>query len=130
MPNNSPVSNNSPYSTLLSLAPFTGGVGVSDYAFNDSPVLDPAGNLYGAMIGGTDNDGTIYELPKGSNTVITLASFDGADGATPLGGVILDMPAISTARQVRRVRLTPAPLSSGSKPLTRLRRCSRLAASF
>jgi uncharacterized repeat protein (TIGR03803 family) len=32
----------------------------------------------------------VFELVKGSNTITTLASFDGTDGANPVSGVIAD----------------------------------------
>ena len=55
--------------------------------------IDAAGNLYGtAAYGGTGtfNDGTVFELPKGSTTITTLASFNGTNGANPRGDVTLD----------------------------------------
>ena len=53
--------------------------------------LDAQGNLYGTTsLGGTGGVGTVWEVAKGTNTVTTLASFDGVNGAGPLGGVTLD----------------------------------------
>ena len=53
--------------------------------------LDGSGNLYGATpSGGANNDGTIFEIAKGSNTITALASFNGADGGFPEGSLILD----------------------------------------
>ena len=52
---------------------------------------DAAGNLYGtADEGGTYDDGTVFEIAKGSGTITTLANFDYTDGADPKGGMVLD----------------------------------------
>jgi uncharacterized repeat protein (TIGR03803 family) len=54
-------------------------------------IMDSGGNLYGtAVAGGNSNDGTIFELAKGSATIITLASFNGTNGQYPEGGLIMD----------------------------------------
>jgi uncharacterized repeat protein (TIGR03803 family) len=54
-------------------------------------IMDGSGNLYGtAADGGASGDGTIFELPHGSGTITTLASFDGADGANPLAALLMD----------------------------------------
>ena len=61
--------------------------------FNPSGTLlmDAAGNLYGtAASGGVNNEGTLFELAKGSRAIATLAAFNGANGAAPRGGLILD----------------------------------------
>lgn len=56
--------------------------------------IDPAGDLFGTIAGGgAHNDGTVWELPAGSNTVTTLASFDNTTtGSDPAGGynLVLD----------------------------------------
>jgi uncharacterized repeat protein (TIGR03803 family) len=55
--------------------------------------FDAKGNLYGATLAGGDhNDGTIFELRPGTHgwTLTTLHSFDGYDGGSPNGGLILD----------------------------------------
>jgi uncharacterized repeat protein (TIGR03803 family) len=54
-------------------------------------ILDSAGDLYGTTSsGGTDDDGTIFEIPNGSSSDIVLASFSGgADGATPYTPLLL-----------------------------------------
>ncbi|HUO07808.1 MAG TPA: choice-of-anchor tandem repeat GloVer-containing protein [Phycisphaerae bacterium] len=50
----------------------------------DGLLLDSAGNLFGSTpTGGTNNDGTLFELPANSNTITTLASFSNATGITP-----------------------------------------------
>jgi uncharacterized repeat protein (TIGR03803 family) len=53
--------------------------------------LDAAGNLYGTTNnGGPAADGTVFEIPAGSTTVTTIASFGGSNGSVPDSGVILD----------------------------------------
>ena len=47
-------------------------------------MLDGQGNLYGTTASGGDSDpGTVFEIAKGSNTITTLVSFDGANGSDP-----------------------------------------------
>jgi hypothetical protein len=56
-------------------------------------VLDSSGNIYGTTIGGGNYGyGTVFELSPGIKRyrVKVLWNFNGADGATPLGGLILD----------------------------------------
>ena len=52
------------------------------------------GNLFGVTFqGGTANDGTVFELPVGSNTIASLASFTnepGAEGMNPTSGLVRD----------------------------------------
>jgi uncharacterized repeat protein (TIGR03803 family) len=66
---------------------FTGGTdGANPFG---AVIRDKRGNLYGtASQGGTDNDGTVFELVKGKVTV--LHTFDGSDGETPYCGLIQD----------------------------------------
>ena len=53
----------------------------------------PAAALYGTTTaGGFNNDGTVYEIASGSNTITTIASFTGANGSDPQAGVTLDTP--------------------------------------
>ena len=53
--------------------------------------MDGAGDLYGTTYeGGIFGDGTIFELPEGSSTITTLASFNGVNGAGPYAGLIID----------------------------------------
>ena len=54
-------------------------------------VVDSNGNFYGTtVIGGPSNDGTVFEIAKGSGIVTTLASFNGTNGAEPYAGLTLD----------------------------------------
>ncbi|MCK1494931.1 hypothetical protein IVB14_32120 [Bradyrhizobium sp. 180] len=79
------------YSNVLTtLAYFTDGDGPSG-----NLVMDSAGNLFGATrAGGAYGDGTVFEIVKTasgySNTLVTLASFDNANGAIPTGDLLLD----------------------------------------
>ena len=74
--------------TITALASFNGTDGVFP---EDSLIINGAGNLYGTTYGGgASSDGTVFELPNGSSTITTLASFNGADGANPWGGLLMD----------------------------------------
>lgn len=55
-------------------------------------LIDSKGNLFGTTSYGGDNDmGTVFELPAGSHTPITLASFDGTNGYSPqIAGLVED----------------------------------------
>jgi uncharacterized repeat protein (TIGR03803 family) len=53
--------------------------------------VDSNGNFYGTtVIGGPSNDGTVFEIVRGSGTITTLASFNGTNGANPYAGLTLD----------------------------------------
>ncbi len=55
-----------------------------------TPILDPAGNLYGVtQTGGSKRDGTVYKLTQ-SGTKTTLHGFAGPDGYYPIGALVLD----------------------------------------
>lgn len=70
-------------STITSLASFNG---VNGEVPAGQLFMDSGGNLYGTTeFGGASDDGTIFELAKGSSTITALASFNGADGAYPAG---------------------------------------------
>jgi uncharacterized repeat protein (TIGR03803 family) len=74
--------------TVTTLARFDGSDGVNPY---DDLIADAAGNFYGtAIAGGASGDGTIFELTAQTHSLITLASFNGANGAAPLAGLIAD----------------------------------------
>jgi len=67
---------------------FTGANGVEP---RGNLVEDSTGNLFGVTyVGGTHNDGTVFEVPTGSRKITTLASFDGTNGAYPTSGVVED----------------------------------------
>ena len=77
-------------SSLTVLASFNADAGNSTYP-SGSLVMDGAGNLYGTTaVGGTNNDGTIFELAHGSSTITTLASFGGNSGQNSHGGLAID----------------------------------------
>ena len=75
--------------TITTLANFNYDIGVQPYA---GVVRDGGGNLYGTTTygGGGYGDGTVFEIAAGSNTITTLASFTGSNGAYPLGDLVLD----------------------------------------
>jgi uncharacterized repeat protein (TIGR03803 family) len=53
--------------------------------------FDANGNLFGtAQLGGASNNGTVWELVKGSSTITPLASFNGTNGFNPQAGVTFD----------------------------------------
>src|SRR5437660_333507 len=53
-------------------------------------VRDDAGNLYGpTSFGGAYGEGPVFEAAAGSGPLITLATFDGANGSHPGYGKIL-----------------------------------------
>jgi uncharacterized repeat protein (TIGR03803 family) len=58
-------------------------------------VMDSSGNLYGTCLeGGTNNLGTVFELPKGSSSITALASFGTIlgtyNGSYPTATLLLD----------------------------------------
>ncbi len=74
--------------TVTPLAAF-GGTNGQDPA--GGLAMDAAGDLFGTTeLGGTDNDGTVFEVPAGGGGIVTLASFDGTDGSLPQGTPHLD----------------------------------------
>jgi uncharacterized repeat protein (TIGR03803 family) len=74
--------------TLTTLASFNGTNGDAPYA---GLVMDGQGNLYGTTdYGGASGHGAVYEVANGSNSITTLASFNGADGSYPSGGLVMD----------------------------------------
>ena len=74
---------------LTTIATFNGANNGSDPNFG--LVMDGSGNLYGTTnTGGVDNDGTIFELAKGSHTATTLATFNNTNGRNPDANMIMD----------------------------------------
>src|SRR5262245_14118541 len=54
-------------------------------------IADPQGNLFGTTFGGgTFFEGTVFELPAGSSSPVTLATFDGDNGFEPASDLIRD----------------------------------------
>ncbi len=54
-------------------------------------IADPAGDLYGATAwGGAYGDGTVFEIAAGTHALSTLASFNGGNGASPVGSLLAD----------------------------------------
>ena len=59
-------------------------------------IMDSSGNLYGTTYEGGAygdidlGDGTVYEIAKGSGTVTTLASLDGANGQNTSATLVMD----------------------------------------
>ena len=74
--------------TINTIASFNGTNGASPWA---GVTLDSQGNLYGTtQSGGASGDGAVWEIVKGSNTITTLASFNGTNGSMVRGGVTFD----------------------------------------
>jgi uncharacterized repeat protein (TIGR03803 family) len=75
--------------TITTLASFNGG---SNGGYPDAGlIIDGNGNLYGTtLVGGAQARGTVFEVAAGSDTITTLASFDGTDGQLPHSGLIMD----------------------------------------
>ncbi len=74
--------------TITTLASFNGTVGEFPRA---GLTMDTSGNLYGATTwGGASNDGTVFELAKGSGAITTLASFNGDNGEEASYSLIMD----------------------------------------
>lgn len=75
-------------SSITTLGMFGGANGAYPSA---GLIEDAKGDLFGTTTGdGIHNQGTVFEIAAGSGTIITLAAFAGANGASPLGGVITD----------------------------------------
>jgi len=58
-------------------------------------IIDANGNLFGTSgLGGANNDGTVFEIANTASgyasTPTTLVSFNGTDGSTPNGSLIID----------------------------------------
>jgi uncharacterized repeat protein (TIGR03803 family) len=54
-------------------------------------LLDDDGNIYGvATNGGAHDDGIVYKLAAQTNTLTILATFNGANGAHPVGTLMED----------------------------------------
>jgi uncharacterized repeat protein (TIGR03803 family) len=78
--------------TITTLASFSGPDGSGPLG---ALVIDGSGNLYGTTAyggayGGTVGYGTVFEVPAGTGTITTLASFNYYAGAYPAGGLLMD----------------------------------------
>jgi hypothetical protein len=78
--------------TATTLANFSGEAsGASPYA---GLIADAAGDLFGTTTsGGTDGDGTVFEVPDTNGSygpIITLVNFDGTNGENSRGSLIAD----------------------------------------
>jgi uncharacterized repeat protein (TIGR03803 family) len=74
--------------TLSTIATFTGQNGDRP---NGALTLDSSGNLFGTTVSGGQYDkGTIYRLSTVTNTLSSLVSFNGPNGAWPHAGMIMD----------------------------------------
>jgi uncharacterized repeat protein (TIGR03803 family) len=74
---------------LTTIASFNGGNGANPQY--SGVTFDAQGNLYGTTVGGGANgDGTVWEIAKGSNTITTIAAFNGGNGQGPAAGVTFD----------------------------------------
>jgi uncharacterized repeat protein (TIGR03803 family) len=77
--------------TITVLASFSANLPNQTNYQNGAVALDSSGNFYGTTeAGGTQGDGTVYEVVKGSNTIKTLATFNDTNGSDPFGGVVID----------------------------------------
>lgn len=75
-------------STITTLATFNGTNGQSP---EGTLVIDANGDLFGTTrAGGASGDGTVFELPAGSGSIVTLASFNGANGSNPFSPLLID----------------------------------------
>jgi uncharacterized repeat protein (TIGR03803 family) len=75
-------------STITTIATFNNTNGANPY---DTLYIDSSGNLYGTTYaGGANSLGTVFEIASGSNTITTIASFNGTNGSNPMGGVVMD----------------------------------------
>ena len=73
---------------LLTLATFKGANGANPLS---DLVVDAAGDLFGTTeLGGADNGGTVFEIAKSTGLLSTLATFTGANGNEPNGGLIIN----------------------------------------
>jgi uncharacterized repeat protein (TIGR03803 family) len=82
-----------PSPTLITLLNFNGTNGTDA---GSGVIADAAGDLFGVTEGGgTNGDGTVFEIPKtaaGYGTPVTLVTFNGggSNGADPVGGLYLN----------------------------------------
>jgi len=75
-------------STITTIASFNGTT--NGYSPRAGVTIDANGNLLGTTYGGGAGGGTVWEIAKGSSTITTIASFNGANGYNPSAGVTID----------------------------------------
>jgi uncharacterized repeat protein (TIGR03803 family) len=81
-------------STITTIATFSGTNGEDPQG---GLLLDGSGNLFGTTTSGGvgfsgsgTGDGTVFELPHGGHSIITLGNFNGSNGQNPEGGLVED----------------------------------------
>ena len=73
---------------LTTLATFTGANGENPYG---TVISDAAGDLFGTTAhGGPGGEGTVFQIAKSTGALTTLATFTGANGASPTGILTID----------------------------------------
>ncbi len=78
--------------TLSTLVAFDGANGSSPYA---GVLVDASGNIYGTTsAGGANNKGTVFKVAAGTHALITLATFNGTNGANPRAGLHRNNPSL------------------------------------
>jgi uncharacterized repeat protein (TIGR03803 family) len=74
--------------SITTLATFNGTNGSEPHS---GLIEDAAGDLFGTTnLGGPNNYGVVFEVPAGSGTITTVATFNGTDGIDPNPGLISD----------------------------------------
>jgi uncharacterized repeat protein (TIGR03803 family) len=74
--------------TASAIAMFSGTTG---YNPRGGLIEGAGGNLFAtAFMGGEFDDGTVFEVPRGSGTATAIATFNGANGANPYGALTRD----------------------------------------
>jgi len=75
-------------STITTLVSFGGAEGSQP---SGGLIADAAGNLYGTTMGVADyGNGTVFKIAADSDTLTTLATFNGTNGDAPYAGLIAD----------------------------------------
>lgn len=73
---------------LTTLITFDGVNGANAYG---GLAIDSSGNLYGTTLaGGAYGKGTVFKIAAGTNLLTTIASFNGTNGSSPYGTLLVD----------------------------------------